>query len=83
MTGDVAGEPWAATGDQDMTFTVQGPIGDKIRYFGALRRTSTDNYKNQSRWFTPFTIAGGNAIPDKIGGLTTSHDYVVLTDTDS
>ena len=76
-------EPWAMTGDQDMTFTVQGPIGDKIRYFGALRRTSTDNYRNQSRWFTPFTIAGGSAIPDKIGGLTTSHDYVVLTDTDS
>ena len=73
-------EPWAMTGDQDMTLTVQGPIGDKIRYFGAFRRTSTDNYKNQSRWFTPFTIAGGNPIPDKIGGLTTSHDYVVLTD---
>ena len=71
-------EPWAMTGDQDMTLTVQGPIGDKIRYFGAFRRTTTDNYKNQSRWFTPFTIAGGNPIPDKIGGLTTSHDYVVL-----
>ena len=27
----------------------------------------------------PFTIAGGNPIPDKIGGLTTSHDYVVLS----
>ena len=73
-------EPWAMTGDQDMTLTVQGPIGDKIRYFGAFRRTSTDNYKNQSRWFTPFTIAGGNPIPDKIGGLTTSHDYVVLSE---
>ncbi|MFL3026376.1 MAG: carboxypeptidase regulatory-like domain-containing protein [Candidatus Neomarinimicrobiota bacterium] len=71
-------EPWAMTGDQDMTFTVQGPIGDKIRYFGALRMTSTDNYKNQSRWFTPFTIAGGAPIADKIGGLTASHDYVVL-----
>ena len=42
MTGDAAGEPWAATGDQDMTFTVQGPIGDKIRYFGAFRTTSTE-----------------------------------------
>ena len=83
MAGDVGKEPWSATGDQDMTFTVQGPIGDKIRYFGALRMTSTDNYKNQSRWFTPFTIAGGNPIADKIGGLTTSHDYVVLTETDS
>jgi len=83
MAGDVGKEPWSATGDQDMTFTVQGPIGDRIRYFGALRMTSTDNYKNQSRWFTPFTIADGNPIPDKIGGLTTSHDYVVLTETDS
>ena len=66
MAGDVGKEPWSATGDQDMTFTVQGPIGDKIRYFGALRMTSTDNYKNQSRWFTPFTIAGGNPIADKL-----------------
>ena len=83
MAGDVASEPWSATGDQDMTFTVQGPIGDKIRYFGALRMTSTDNYSNQSRWFTPFTIAGGNAIGDKVGGLTTSHDYVVLNEGDN
>ena len=83
MNGDVGSEPWSATGDQDMTFTVQGPIGDKIRYFGALRTTSTDNYSNQSRWFTPFTIAGGNPIPDKIGGLTTSHDYVVLSEGDN
>jgi hypothetical protein len=72
------GDPWAATGDKDMTFTFQGPIGDRIRFFGALRQTSTDNYKNQSRWFTPFSIAGGNPIADKIGGLTKSGDYVVL-----
>ena len=78
MNGDAAKEPWAVTGDQDMTFTVQGPIGDKIRYFGAMRMTSTDNYKNQSRWFTPFTINNGQPIADKIGGLTASHDYVVL-----
>ena len=76
MTG---GDPWAATGDKDMTFTFQGPIGDKIRFFGAFRQTSTDNYKNQSRWFTPFTIAGGNPIADKVGGLTGSGDYVVLS----
>ena len=78
MNGDAANEPWAVTGDQDMTFTVQGPIGDRIRYFGAMRMTSTDNYKNQSRWFTPFTINNGQPIADKIGGLTASHDYVVL-----
>ena len=78
MNGDASKEPWAVTGDQDMTFTVQGPIGDRIRYFGAMRMTSTDNYKNQSRWFTPFTINNGQPIPDKIGGLTASHDYVVL-----
>jgi len=73
------GDPWAATGDKDMTFTFQGPIGDKIRFFGAFRQTSTDNYKNQSRWFTPFTIAEGNPIADKVGGLTESGDYVVLS----
>ena len=69
-----------AVGDQDMTMTVQGPIGDKIRFFGALRRTSTDNYSSTSRWFTPFTIAGGNPIPDKVGGLTPSGDYVILNE---
>ncbi|MBC8344741.1 MAG: TonB-dependent receptor [Candidatus Marinimicrobia bacterium] len=77
------GDPWAATGDQDITFTAQGPIGDKIRFFGALRQTSTDNYKSQSRWFTPFTIANGDPIPDKIGGLTASGDYVVLNEGNS
>ena len=78
MENMAAGDPWAATGDKDMTFTFQGPIGDKVRFFGALRQTSTDNYKNQSRWFTPFTIADGNPIADKVGGLTGSGDYVVL-----
>ena len=79
MENMAAGDPWAATGDKDMTFTFQGPIGDKVRFFGALRQTSTDNYKNQSRWFTPFTIADGNPIADKVGGLTESGDYVVLS----
>ena len=78
MEGMQGGDPWAATGDNDLTLTLQGPVGDKVRFFGALRKTHTDNYKTTSRWFTPFTIAGGNAIPDKIGGLTPSGDYVVL-----
>ncbi|HJL71709.1 MAG TPA: TonB-dependent receptor, partial [Candidatus Poseidoniia archaeon] len=78
MENMAGGDPWAATGDKDMTFTVQGPIGDKIRFFGAFRQTTTDNYKNQSRWFTPFTIADGSPIADKVGGLTKSGDYVVL-----
>ena len=77
------GDPWAATGDKDMTFTAQGPIGDKIRFFGAFQQRSTDNYKNQSRWFTPFTIAEGNPIADKVGGLTESGDYVVLNEGNS
>ena len=64
MNGDVGSEPWSATGDQE-DLTVQGPIGDKIRYFGVLRTTSTDNYKNQSRWFTPST-SGREPIPIKL-----------------
>ena len=76
--GMQSGDPWAATGDKDMTLTLQGPIGNNIRFFGALRTTSTDNYSSTSRWFTPFTIGEGNPIEDKIGGLTPSGDMMVL-----
>lgn len=72
-----------AVGDQDLTATFQGPIGDKIRFFGAFSKTSTDNYSSTSRWFTPFTIAGGNPIADKVGGLTASGDYMVLQEGNS
>ncbi|MDD9880322.1 MAG: TonB-dependent receptor [Candidatus Marinimicrobia bacterium] len=76
--GMQSGDPWAATGDKDMTITLQGPIGNNIRFFGALRKISSDNYSSTSRWFTPFTIGDGNPIADKIGGLTPSGDMVVL-----
>ena len=55
VEGMQGGDPWAATGDNDLTLTLQGPVGDKVRFFGALRKTHTDNYKTTSRWFTPFT----------------------------
>ena len=78
IEGMQGGDPWAATGDNDITATFQGPIGNNIRFFGALRKYSTDNYSSTSRWFTPFTIGGGNPIADKIGGLTASGDMMVL-----
>ena len=46
--GMQSGDPWAATGDNDITATFQGPIGNNIRFFGALRQTSTDNYRKPS-----------------------------------
>ena len=55
-------------------------MATKFAFFGALRITGTDNYSSTSRWFTPFTIAGGNPIEDKVGGLTASGDYVVLNE---
>jgi len=73
------GDAWAATGDKDLTATFSGPIGNNIRFFGAVRKTSTDNYSANSRWFTPFTIAGGSPIADKIGGVTSSGDMMVLS----
>ncbi|MBT5440294.1 MAG: TonB-dependent receptor, partial [Candidatus Marinimicrobia bacterium] len=73
------GDAWAATGDNDITATFSGPIGNNIRFFGAVRKKHTDNYSSNSRWFTPFTIADGTPIPDKIGGLTESGDMVVLS----
>ena len=73
-----SGDPWASTGDQDLTMTLQGPIGNNIRFFGALRFYNMDNRSSNSRWFTPFTINDGNPIADKVGGLTESGDMVVL-----
>ena len=79
MEGMQGGDAWAATGDNDITATFSGPIGNNIRFFGAVRKKHTDNYSSNSRWFTPFTIADGTPMPDKIGGLTESGDMVVLS----
>jgi hypothetical protein len=79
MEGMQGGDAWAATGDNDITATVSGPIGNNIRFFGAVRKTHTDNWSQNSRWFTPFSINEGNPIADKIGGLTNSGDMVVLS----
>jgi hypothetical protein len=79
MEGMQGGDAWAATGDNDITATVSGPIGSNIRFFGAVRKTHTDNWSQNSRWFTPFSINEGNPIADKIGGLTNSGDMVVLS----
>jgi hypothetical protein len=81
--GMSSGDAWAATGDNDVTARFGGPIGNNVRFFAAVRKSHTDNYTNTSRWFTPFTIAGGNAIADKIGGLTPSGDMVVLNESGS
>jgi hypothetical protein len=78
IEGMQSGDPWAATGDNDFTARFGGPIGDKVRFFAAVRKSHTDNYSSSSRWFTPFTIADGIPIADKIGGLTASGDMVVL-----
>ena len=62
MEGMQGGDLWTATGDNDITGTVSGPIGNNIRFFGAFQKKHTDNYSSNSRWFTPFTIAGGTEI---------------------
>ena len=72
------GDPWVATGDKDITAGISGPIGSNMRFMAAVRKTSTENYSSNSRWFTPFTIGGGAPISDKVGGLTSSGDYMVL-----
>jgi len=76
-----SGDAWESGNDQDITATISGPIGSNIRFFGALRKKSTDNYSSNSRWFTPFTIGEGKPIADKIGGLTESGDMMVLSST--
>ncbi len=61
---------------KDITFTVSGPISNKIRYMVAFQNGSTDNYKPS--FYTPVTIAGGALLPDKIGGLTASGDSISI-----
>lgn len=42
-------------GYNDFTFTLGGPITEKIRFFGAYRLTDTDNYRHQ--WWDGAVIA--------------------------
>jgi len=70
----------AEYGSQDVTFTVGGPIGNKIRFMTAYQNGSTDNY-NPS-FYTPVTIANGDLLADKIGGFTASGDSVSIVGVD-
>ncbi len=76
MAPTLGGDESLSYGYSDITASLGGPIGSKIRFFGALRLTNEDDW--EPTFWTPFTIDEGKPQASYVSGQTPDGDSVAV-----
>lgn len=72
----LSGDESLSYGYQDITATLGGPLGSRVRFFGALRVTNEDDW--EPTYWEPFEFMDGELQPTLVAGITPDGDSISI-----